>query len=252
MRTAADESVPEDYKFSSTKTSTLLIRKLCCMCLKTTKQWSKSHNETCFQDPQRCSWLVIRPNQFGHQNPNQIHWHQQPTRRHTDKGKFLTWWMESSFVFVNISHFSSTNCFWSDVGKNARRCRWRKSHSKIEADDEFSLAMQRKESWRACLDCIRKPRENQIWKSITSELVELAATKNGETYDGRLFIKLLRMEYCDEKWSSQEWKSEEVLEARTERLVSGQPAGSFNSTQTDLSSIPMIWTLTPPQNQTFR
>ena len=31
----------------------------------------------------------------------------------------------------------------------------------------------------------------------------------------------------DEKWSSQEWKSDEMLEARTERPVSGQPAGSF-------------------------
>ena len=29
----------------------------------------------------------------------------------------------------------------------------------------------------------------------------------------------------DEKWSSQEWKSDEVMEARTERLVSEQPAG---------------------------
>ena len=31
----------------------------------------------------------------------------------------------------------------------------------------------------------------------------------------------------DEKWSSQEWKSDEVLEARTVRPVSEQPAGLF-------------------------
>ena len=31
----------------------------------------------------------------------------------------------------------------------------------------------------------------------------------------------------DEKWSSQEWKSDEVLEARTERPVNEQPAGLF-------------------------
>ena len=31
----------------------------------------------------------------------------------------------------------------------------------------------------------------------------------------------------DEEWSSQEWKSDETLEARTGRLVSEQPAGSF-------------------------
>ena len=26
--------------------------------------------ETCFQNPQSCSWLVVRSNQFGPQNPN--------------------------------------------------------------------------------------------------------------------------------------------------------------------------------------
>ena len=31
----------------------------------------------------------------------------------------------------------------------------------------------------------------------------------------------------DEKWSTQEWKSDEVLEARTGRPVSEQPAGLF-------------------------
>ena len=44
-------------------------------------------------------WLFERIN-LDHQNPNQIHWHQKPRRRHTDKGKFHTWWIESSFVFA--------------------------------------------------------------------------------------------------------------------------------------------------------
>ena len=34
--------------------------------------------------------LGIRSNQFGPKNPNQIHRHQEPTRRHTDQGKFHT------------------------------------------------------------------------------------------------------------------------------------------------------------------
>ena len=53
-----------------------------------------------FPELQSCSWLVIRSNQFGPQDPNQIHGHQEPTRRHVDEGQFHTWWMESSFVFV--------------------------------------------------------------------------------------------------------------------------------------------------------
>ena len=39
----------------------------------------KPNNETCFQDPQSCSWLVIWSNQFGPKNPNQIHRHQKRT-----------------------------------------------------------------------------------------------------------------------------------------------------------------------------
>ena len=47
--------------------------------------------------------------------------------------------------------------FWSDVEKNTKRIRWRKSHSKIETDDEFGLAKQSKGSIRAIFYCIRKP-----------------------------------------------------------------------------------------------
>ena len=42
-------------------------------------------------------------NQFGPKNPNQVHWHQKPTRRHTDKGKFHTWRMESIIFCVYLT-----------------------------------------------------------------------------------------------------------------------------------------------------
>ena len=54
-------------------------------------------------------------------------------------------------------------------------------------------------------------------KSNTSEPVDRAVGKNEETCNARLFLKLLRMKYW-RKWFSQEWKSDEVLETRTERL----------------------------------
>ena len=47
------------------------------------------------------------------------------------KRKFHTWWMESSFVFVQHLSFQFYQLSWRDVEKNARRCRWRKSHRKI-------------------------------------------------------------------------------------------------------------------------
>ena len=57
------------------------------------------------QNPQSCSWLVVRSNQFGSQDPSQIHWRQKPTRRHTDQGKFRTWWVEQSSSFVQHKPF---------------------------------------------------------------------------------------------------------------------------------------------------
>ena len=86
------------------------------------------------------------------------------TCKHADQEKLHTWWMESSFVFVWHWPFQFYRLFWSDVEKNAKRFRYRKSHSKVETDDEFGLAMQQKDSWCAAFYCIRKPGENQTWK----------------------------------------------------------------------------------------
>ena len=44
-------------------------------------------------------WLSDKIN-LDPKKPHQVHRHQKPTRRHTDQGKYHTWWMESSFVFV--------------------------------------------------------------------------------------------------------------------------------------------------------
>ena len=38
--------------------------------------------------------------------------------------------------------------------QDTRRCRSRKSHSKIKADDEFGITIQREGFERVCLDCI--------------------------------------------------------------------------------------------------
>ena len=48
-------------------------------------------------------------------DPNQIHRHQKPTRRHTDKGKIYTWWMESFFVFVQHQPFQFHQLSWNVI-----------------------------------------------------------------------------------------------------------------------------------------
>ena len=63
----------------------------------TTRHVSKTHRVA-------LDWLFDRIN-LDHQNQNQIHWHQEPFRRHTDKGKFDTWRMDHLFVFVQHQPF---------------------------------------------------------------------------------------------------------------------------------------------------
>ena len=123
----------------------------------------------------------------------------------------------------NISH----QLFWSDVKKNARRIRWTRSHSEIKADDEFGFTIQREGSERACFDCIGKHGENQIWKSeCTSELVDWAASKNRETCEDAYSSNYSEWN-ADKNSSSQEWKSDDVLEARTGRFVDERTPSLF-------------------------
>ena len=68
-------------------------------------QRTESDDETCVKNPQSCAWLVVRPNQFGTQDPNQICWHHKPTRRHFNLRKLFTWRMGSSSSFVQHYEF---------------------------------------------------------------------------------------------------------------------------------------------------
>ena len=63
------------------------------------------------------------------------------------KGNFTRDEWNHLLCLFKISHFSSINNL--DVEKNTRRCRWRNSPSKIKADDEFGITIQREASERA-------------------------------------------------------------------------------------------------------
>ena len=85
---------------------------------------------------------------------------------------------------------------------------WRKERKKIQVKKRVTAKSKpmmnlvsrcsEKDSWHSCLYCIRKPGENQTWKSTTSELMEWAASKNKETCFRRLLIKLLRVIWWEE------------------------------------------------------
>ena len=179
-------------------------------------------------------------------------WRQEPTRRHVDEGKFHTWWMESSRVFVQHQPFQSHQQSWSDVEKNTRRIRWRKSHSKVETDDEFGLAMQRKDSWSACLYCIRKPGWKPDMKvnylrahgmSSISDQGDLLRTLTHQVAQSGMLTRIGLLKSGNlMNW----WKLEQG-----DLFMNNHPVCS-HSTRTDLLLMTMIWTLTPPQNRKCR
>ena len=89
-------------------------------------QRTKSNDETLVKNPQSCAWLVVRQNLLRTQGSNIIHWHQDPTRRHSNERKFsrdewnhpLRLFNIVSFSMFSCSHFSD---FLSDdrIGKES-------------------------------------------------------------------------------------------------------------------------------------
>ena len=143
-------------------------------------------------------------------------------------------WNQLLCVF-NISHFSSTNCL-EVMSKRTQENEAKKvsQHNRSRWWIWSRDASSRKGSKRACLDCIGKPGENQIWKSDTFELVDWAAVKNGETCKGQLLIRLLRMEYWRkvvfsrvEIWWNVEHKYRKTCKWTTSRFVHLQHTDRF-------------------------
>ena len=128
-----------------------------------------------FQNPQNCFWLVIRWNQFGPQDSNQVHRHQKLTFRHVNKCKFHTWRMESSFVFVQHQLFQFHKLFWIDFKKNVKRLRRRKSHSKVIANDEPYC----KDSLNFGIFDVKKSEKGKQWKSKSLRYESWQKWKNG-------------------------------------------------------------------------
>ena len=125
------------------QTSNFRIMKLCCMCLKTTKQWSR-----CLEKEDVGQWdMVPEPTELrliGYsiesvwtKNPNQAHRHQKPTCRDANLGKFLTWRMESSCIFSTLA-----------ISVLQIVLKWcRKEHRKIQVKKESQQSQNRWWIW---------------------------------------------------------------------------------------------------------
>ena len=125
-----------------------------------------------------------------------------------------------------MSHFSSTKCLevmskrsQEDAGEErvtAKSKPMMNFVSRCSARDPNVLASTASES---------------LGKTRYESQIPLSSWNEQEPRTARLLMGTCSSNYSewniDEKWSSQEWKSDEMLEARTERPVSEQLAGLF-------------------------
>ena len=183
----------------------------------------KPYIETCFQNPQSCDILT--------------------------KGNFTRDEWNHLLCLFNISHFSSTNCLkvmskrtQEDAGEKrvtAKSKPMMNLVSRCSVKDPTVLASTASES---------------LGKTRYESQLPLSSWNEQQPRTERPVIGASSSDYSewniDEKWSSQKWKSDEMLEARTGKPV--WVGNSSPSTQTSLSSMTMISILTPPQNRTFR
>ena len=142
----------------------------------------KPDNETCFENPQSCSWLVNRSNQFGHQIPNQIHRHHKPTCR-------LAWCLSKEtshvtngiiFCVCSTSAISVPPIVLRLYRKQRKKIQVKKESQPSRSNNEFDRAKQWKGSISAIFYCIRQPGANQTRKSTSSESVGWEVRQNGE------------------------------------------------------------------------
>ena len=142
------------------------------------------------------------------------------------KGNFTTDEWNHLLCLFNISHFSSINSL--EAMSNI---------TQEEAGEERVTAKSKPMMNLVSRYRVRDPNvlastasESPV-KSKSESQIPLSSWNEQQPRTERLAMGACSSSYSecntDEKWSSQEWKSDEMLEARTGRPVSEQPAGLF-------------------------
>ena len=206
------------------QTSNFLIKKA-LLCLKTTKQWTRwSQKDEARQwdmFPEPTELLSVGYSIESIWTPN------SKSNTSTPKTNSQTYWpRETSHVMHGIIFCVywtlpisvPADCSEVMSKKNAKRFRWRKTHSKVEADDEFGLAMQREDP-----DVLLSTASESPVKTRHESQFPLSSRTEQHHRTGRLVEDAYSSSYSewnvDKTWSSQEWKSAELMEDRTGRPV---------------------------------
>ena len=116
--------------------SNFRIKKVCCMCLRTTKQslrWLSREGIPQWDMFPGPTELLL----FGYSIELILaQSYRKPTCRHSNQRKFYTWRMESFVVLVQNQPFQFRSLFWSNGQKTTTKFRRRTSHCKITTNDE--------------------------------------------------------------------------------------------------------------------
>ena len=137
--------------------------------------------------------------------------------------------MMNGIIFLcvfNICHFSSTNC--SEV--MSKRTQKDAGEERVTAKSKPMMKLVSRCSDRNP-DVLASTTSESPEKTRYESQISLSSWTEQHLRTPRLVKDAYSSSFSewnvDEKWSSQEWESDEVMEVRTERLVNEQPPGLF-------------------------
>ena len=134
--------------------------------------------------------------------------------------------MESFLCLFNISHFNSAEC--SEV--MSKRTQEESGEERVTPKSKPTMNLVSRCRVRDP-DVLASAASESLGKTRYESQKPLSSLNEQQPRKGRPVLDACSSNYSEwntaEKWSSQEWKSDEMLEARTARPMGEQPAVSF-------------------------
>ena len=188
--------------------------------IKTYYKGKKSDTETCFhrKTTQSCSLIeVVRPNQFGPQNPNHITLTPKTNSEDILRPRNFHTMMTSEdhlLCSLNIMPFQSYHIeSEEDVEKNAKRFKWRKTHRQ-NAKPMMNLVSRCSERTPDVLASTASESTGGKLLDIEHWQQPLSSRNERPQKTGRLVLDAYSSNYSEwnagKNWSSQEWKSDDI------------------------------------------
>ena len=143
------------------------------------------------------------------------------------KGNFTRDEWNHLLTLLNISHFSLTHC----LEAMSKRTQEDASEERVTAKSKPMVNLVSRCSERT-LDLLVTAASESPGKTRYESQLPLSSWNEQHQRTGRLVLDAYSSSYsewiADKKCSSQEWKSNELMEVRTGRLVNEQPPGLFS------------------------